>query len=93
MTIKKIPIGMYIGFLVHCGIVASFALDNDPMRRSVGLFCTIPLALNLIGLMLALFTSKSAIGAKLFKYTSFLFIPAGVIGILASNKLIEQTTN
>jgi len=35
-------------------------------------------------------TNKTLLGAKLFKYTCFIFIPIGAIGILGDNKLIES---
>ncbi len=81
---------MYIAFAIHCIIVLSFAIDGDPIRNQVALFCTIPLAINLVGLLLTLVTNKTLLGAKLFKYTCFIFIPIGVIGILGANKLIES---
>ncbi len=72
-----------IGFIIHAVLTALMFTDSD--YSFLGLIF-IPFVLaNIVGMIL-IGMKKTALGARIFMYSSFIFVPIGLIGILGARK-------
>lgn len=83
---KKTNTLIYVSFIVHIAITLLAGLDEEIILY----FMAIPLLANLIGLYFLSFTENIKLGAKIFMYSSFVFVPIGMIGIIGSRKVLDK---
>jgi hypothetical protein len=83
---KKTNNLIYVGFVIHIAITLLAGLDEEIIL----FFMAIPLFANLFGLYFLSFTNKIKLGAKIFMYSSFLFVPIGIIGVLGCRKVLDS---
>lgn len=77
---------IYIGFTIH--IIISLIAGAE--EEFILYFMALPLLGNLVGLYFLSFTEKIKLGAKIFMWSSFLFLPIGMIGILGCRKVLDS---
>lgn len=76
---------IYIGFAIHIAISVLAGLDEEIIL----LIMAVPLLGNLAGLILLSFTDNIKLGAKIFMWSSILFVPIGMIGIMGCRKVLD----
>jgi len=77
---------IYLGFIIHILVTLVAGLDEEILLYIM----TVPLLGNVIGLYFLSFTNNIKLGAKIFMFSSFLFVPIGLIGIIGCRKVLDS---
>ena len=83
---KKTNNLIYLGFAIHIIVSLLAGLDDEVIL----LFMAIPLLGNLVGLYFLSFTDHIKLGAKIFMWSSILFVPIGLIGVYGCRKVLDS---
>jgi len=79
---------IYVGFIIHTLVTLVVGSDEEILL----LILAIPLLVNLVGICLLTFTDHIKLGAKIFMWSSFLYVPIGLVGITGARKVLDALT-
>lgn len=86
---------IYTALVIHLALllVISIAGSNgDEEMQLLAIIISIPISVNFIGFCLLRFTNKTKLGAKLFMYSSYAFVPIGMIGVSGARTILDDIT-
>ena len=76
---------IYLAFVIHIIVTLVVGADEEILLYIMA----IPLLMNLVGLIFLSFTDKIKLGAKIFMFGSFVFVPIGLIGVFGCRKVLD----
>jgi len=76
---------IYLALIIH--ILISIVAGAD--EEIILYIMAVPILANFVGLFFLSFTNKIKLGAKIFMFSSFVFVPIGLIGVLGCRKVLD----
>ncbi|WP_339698606.1 hypothetical protein [uncultured Marixanthomonas sp.] len=90
---KKLNALIYVALAIHLILLLLIGIegsDDEDVIKFLAIFISIPVSINCIGFCLLQFTSNSKLGAKIFMYSSYVFVPIGLIGVTGAKKILDD---
>lgn len=90
---KKLNTLIYVALAIHLVLLLLIGIEgsnDEGAIKFLAIFISIPVSINCIGFCILQFTSNSKLGANVFMYSSYVFVPIGLIGVAGAKKILDD---